>query len=361
MKSGFVEVTGDKVIVLTSGAETPEQVDVAGARADSREGRYRPEDAGRRHARVRRRHGSQELGPGAHRGDQELGGQQLAASCVRSRLETARLAALVACVAGCAADNGTRIRLTVHSQPSFQLSALEVAAAGKTATSPVSDQLVIVVPERWTTGPVEVEVWGLRSAARVAHGSVVVMPIPGATVLGEVTLVACVGDCTGATLDGGVATDGGVLTDAGALPDGAVGLDAMTRDAATCVPPTAQGTCDTRPQCGCATGENCSIGTGIDTICMASGTTPDYAACTGTGAGQCKAGSGCVQTFPPDGIVPRSVRPSVAPPPIVAALANVCFRSGAERRFRGRTSALPRVIRSIRPAMMRPTSLVVGV
>jgi len=63
-----------------------------------------------------------------------------------------------------------------------------------------------------------------------------------------------------------------------------------------CTPPVAAGICDTSPQCGCTGGQGCSVTnttTGA-TSCVAVGTTKDYSGCTGTGAGQCKAGSTCV-------------------------------------------------------------------
>ena len=40
---------------------------------------------------------------------------------------------LVACLAGCAGGSETRIQLTVHASLSFQLTMLEVAAAGRTS------------------------------------------------------------------------------------------------------------------------------------------------------------------------------------------------------------------------------------
>ena len=119
-----------------------------------------------------------------------------------------------------------------------------------------------------------------------AHASptapVVVQPIKGSTVAAEVTLVACVGSCGGEVPDAGVGVDGGSGRDGGNLPDGGV----------SCTPPTAQGACDTHPQCGCANAQSCLVGSGNDSECAAVGSTPDYAKCTGTGAGQCMQGLG---------------------------------------------------------------------
>jgi hypothetical protein len=63
----------------------------------------------------------------------------------------------------------------------------------------------------------------------------------------------------------------------------------------SCTPPVS-GTCDTAPQCGCTGGQACSVvdnSTGA-TGCVAAGSTPNYSACTGSGAGQCLAGASCV-------------------------------------------------------------------
>ena len=64
----------------------------------------------------------------------------------------------------------------------------------------------------------------------------------------------------------------------------------------TCMPPVTGGSCDTSPQCGCTNNLNCSVTdttTGL-TGCVSAGNTNNYAGCTGSGAGQCKVGSTCV-------------------------------------------------------------------
>jgi hypothetical protein len=67
-------------------------------------------------------------------------------------------------------------------------------------------------------------------------------------------------------------------------------------DMTMCTPPTAGGLCDTSPQCGCPGTHNCSVTnfTTGDTSCVTAGTTPNYAACSGSGAGVCMIGSACV-------------------------------------------------------------------
>lgn len=73
--------------------------------------------------------------------------------------------------------------------------------------------------------------------------------------------------------------------------------DLMTPpDLAPICPRPSGSPCGIDPQCGCMSMQACTIidYTGGGTTCQASGTVPDYSICTGTGAGQCKAGSACV-------------------------------------------------------------------
>lgn len=54
--------------------------------------------------------------------------------------------------------------------------------------------------------------------------------------------------------------------------------------------------CGVAPECGCSGGTSCTItdDTSGATSCIQPGSTPNYSVCTGSGAGQCQAGSTCV-------------------------------------------------------------------
>ncbi|MCC6994076.1 MAG: hypothetical protein IT370_05545 [Deltaproteobacteria bacterium] len=103
-------------------------------------------------------------------------------------------------------------------------------------------------------------------------------------------------------VDSGVRVDGGGGDDGSVTGDGSVAVDARVidgsvgPDSSTCTPPIAGGACDTAPQCGCSATQTCSIPAPNfnTTSCVAVGTTPNYANCTGDGQGICMKGSVCV-------------------------------------------------------------------
>lgn len=116
-----------------------------------------------------------------------------------------RLAALALVAAtACASDDATAVRLAVRYEASWDLDRLEVRAGDRVVTTEARDTIMVLVPDDWTS--ISVDVFGLHTAARVAHGVADVTFVPGETVDAEVVLAVlpgpCLDECAGATCDG---------------------------------------------------------------------------------------------------------------------------------------------------------------
>lgn len=99
----------------------------------------------------------------------------------------------------------------------------------------------------------------------------------------------------GASGSGGSSgTSGGTSGSAGSSgTDSGVDAGGTAGDASSCTSPSGKGPCDTIPQCGCTSGQNCDVtGTDGTTACVSAGTVSPWYGCSGVG--QCQTGYTCV-------------------------------------------------------------------
>jgi hypothetical protein len=109
--------------------------------------------------------------------------------CLPSIVIAASLAFAALMNSGCEQRSATRVRLAVQYQDDWQLGSLDIGIGERTITTALAHQVIVIVPDDWADKATDIDVWGVRNDARLAHGSVSVTPKLGSTVDAEVVLV----------------------------------------------------------------------------------------------------------------------------------------------------------------------------
>lgn len=121
---------------------------------------------------------------------------------------------------GCAeGEVGTSIRVFLVYEEGWRMGAAEVIVEEKEASATISRELLVLLPDDMALGePRTVEIWGVRDAERIAHGSAVAVPRKGETVDATVVLerLPCGVFCE----PGDVQCEGEALSTCGADADG---------------------------------------------------------------------------------------------------------------------------------------------
>ncbi len=103
--------------------------------------------------------------------------------------------------AACGSESaGTSVRISLSYADALSLDTADVTLAGRTLSSPISHELLLLVSDDLAGQSVPLEVWGRKDNARAAFGSTTLMPRLGETVDTLLELTACAPKCVGNTL-----------------------------------------------------------------------------------------------------------------------------------------------------------------
>lgn len=113
---------------------------------------------------------------------QLIGSSENGPRAPRRALGLSLLLALGALGAGCTEDVGTSVRLALVYKDAWNIASADVIADESEKSSPISREMLILLPDEAAGEVMPFEVWGVRDGERIAHGSAVALPRKGETV-----------------------------------------------------------------------------------------------------------------------------------------------------------------------------------
>jgi hypothetical protein len=96
--------------------------------------------------------------------------------------------AMLAVLGACTEEVGTSIRISLVYKDSWRISSADVVATEAEKNTPISREMLVLVPDEAAGEVMPIEVWGVREGERIAHGAAVALPRKGATVGATIVL-----------------------------------------------------------------------------------------------------------------------------------------------------------------------------